>query len=262
MATSRLHANLDTTDQAPDLTSVIAPHDPSTAPAALAPLLTELAGIWHNYRSRVWRTPLVRALSRGEFGMDDYCNWMAQWVPQVREGSLWMREGAANLRAPFDSLSTLIDHHAGEEQNDFKILFDDYTRAGGTVKDIDQLTRNPGGQALNAYLHALAATPNPIGLMGAIYIIEGTGQRIVPHLLPLLKSALALTPDMYRFLEYHGHNDQEHLDEWLMAVEMVMSLDDTGTAAQRIVDTARQTASLYLMQFEHIMNERPRSSQA
>ncbi|RYF60358.1 MAG: 3-oxoacyl-ACP synthase [Comamonadaceae bacterium] len=261
-ASWRTSAGLDTADQEPNLASVIAPHDPATAPAALAPLLTELAGIWHDYRSRVWRTPLVRALTRGEFSMDDYCNWMAQWVPQVREGSLWMREGAANLRAPFDSLSTLIDHHAGEEQNDFKILFDDYTRAGGKVKDIDQLTRNPGGQALNAYLHALAATPNPIGLMGAIYVIEGTGQRIVPHLLPLLKSALALTPDMYRFLEYHGHNDQEHLDEWLMAVEMVMSLDDTGTAAQRIVDTARQTASLYLMQFEHIMNERPRSSQA
>ena len=41
--------------------------------------------------------------------------------------------------------------------------------------------------ALNAYLHSLAATPNPIGLLGAIYIIEGTGQRIVPSLLPLLR---------------------------------------------------------------------------
>ncbi len=249
-------------DPQASLAHIIPPHDPASAPPALAPLLTELAGIWHDYRSRVWRTPLVRALRSGDFSMADYCNWMAQWVPQVREGSLWMREGAANLRAPFESLSELIDHHAGEEQNDFRILFDDYRHAGGPVADIDQLVRNPGGQALNAFLHSMAATPNPIGLMGAIYIIEGTGQRIVPHLLPLLKSALALTPDMYRFLEYHGHNDQEHLDEWLFAVEQVMALDDTGTAAQRIIDTARQTASLYLMQFELIMGERPGSAHA
>lgn len=246
----------------PDLSAIVAPHDPATAPAALAPLLTELAGIWHDYRSQVWRTPLVRALRQGTFSMQDYCNWMAQWIPQVREGSLWMREGAANLKAPFETLATLIDHHAGEEQNDFRILFDDYRRAGGPVSDIDRLTRNPGGQALNAYLHAMAATPNPIGLLGAVYIIEGTGQRIVPHLLPLLKSALALTPDMYRFLEYHGHNDQEHLDEWLMAVDMVMALDQTGAAARQIIDTARRTAALYLMQFEHIMAEQPRSSRA
>ena len=32
-------------------------------------------------------------------------------------------------------------------------------RAGGTVSDIDTLRRNPGGEALNAYLHRLAATP-------------------------------------------------------------------------------------------------------
>lgn len=35
----------------------------------------------------------------------------------------------------------------------------------------------------NAYLHCLVATRDPIGLLRAIYIIEGTGQRIVPALL-------------------------------------------------------------------------------
>lgn len=244
----------------PELAAIVPPHDPATAPAGLGPLLTELAGIWHDYRSQVWRTPLVVALRERDFEMTDYQNWMAQWVPQVREGSLWMREGAASLQAPFEALASLIDHHAGEEQNDFKILFDDYRKAGGPVEDLTQLRRNPGGEALNAFLHSLAATPNPIGLLGAIYIIEGTGQRIVPHLLPLLKSALSLTPDMYRFLEYHGHNDQEHLDEWLMAVELVMGLDDSGQAVRQIVDTARQTAALYLMQFQHIMAPKNRSS--
>ena len=119
-----------------------------------------------------------------------------------------------------------------------------------------------GGEALNAYLHGLAATPNPVGLLGAIYIIEGTGQRIVPSLLPLLRASLPLPPDAFRFLEYHGANDEHHLERWLMAVQMVMALDGTddtdgsgGTAAQAIVRTARHTAALYLMQFEHVLTE-------
>lgn len=84
------------------------------------------------------------------------------------------------------------------------------------------MRRNPGGEALNAYLHGLAATSNPIGLLGAIYIIEGTGQRIVPSLLPLLRAALP-RPDAFRFLEYHGANDENHLERWLIAVQMALT---------------------------------------
>ncbi|MGJ7543582.1 iron-containing redox enzyme family protein [Variovorax sp. LT1R16] len=228
------------------------PHDPGAAPDGLRDLLTELASIWHDYRSQVWRTPLVRKIRERRFAVPDYLNWMAQWVPQVREGSLWMREGAASLTGDYQTLAALIDVHAGEEQNDFQILFDDYRKAGGPVSDIAQLRRNPGGEALNAYLHGLAATPNPIGLLGAIYVIEGTGQRIVPALLPLLKASLKLPPEVFRFLEYHGHNDEHHLSRWLMAVEMVMAIDPGGDAPRKIIETARHTAALYLMQFQHI----------
>ncbi|MFU1929074.1 iron-containing redox enzyme family protein [Bordetella hinzii] len=238
---------------AEDAETIAPPHDPAMAPQGLSPLLTELAAIWHDYRSRVWRTPLVHKLRRRAFETADYVRWMESWIPQVREGSKWMREGAASLGAAYAPLAALIQTHAGEEQNDFRILFEDYRKAGGTQEDIDQLRRNPGGEALNAYLHALAATRDPIGLLGAIYIIEGTGQRIIPALLPLLKASLALPPDAFRFLEYHGHNDEHHLARWLAAVELALDCDPA--AARPIVDTARRTAALYLMQFHHVMEQ-------
>ncbi|MDB5850238.1 MAG: 3-oxoacyl-ACP synthase [Rhodoferax sp.] len=232
------------------------PHDPAAAPENLRGLLAELASIWHGYRSEVWRTPLVRQIRERRFALPDYLNWMEHWIPQVREGSLWMREGAASLTGDYAPLAALIGVHAGEEQNDFQILFDDYRKAGGPVADIAALRRNPGGEALNAYLHALAATRNPVGLLGAIYIIEGTGQRIVPALLPLLKAALKLPPEVFRFLEYHGHNDENHLSRWLVAVEMVMALDTEGQAGAQMIATARQSAALYLMQFQHVTQHR------
>lgn len=232
--------------------AVAPPHDPADAPAALRHLLGELASMWHDYRSRVWRTPLVRRLRDRRFTSQDYVNWMQHWIPQVREGSLWMREGAASAASAYPELSALIDLHAGDEQGDYLILFEDYRRAGGTVEDIDALRRNPGGEALNAYLHALAATANPVGLLGAIYIIEGTGQRIIPALLPLMKASLDLPPDVFRFLDYHGANDEHHLARWLRAVEIVLDGDADGAAARAIIATARRTAQMYLMQFEHV----------
>ena len=238
---------------APDEPLIAPPHDPADAPAQLRHVLGELATIWHGYRSRVWRTPVIRKLRERKFTTADYLHWMQQWVPQVREGSKWMREGAASVQAPYQSLSALIETHAGEEQGDFMILFNDYRKAGGTVEDIDALRRNPGGEALNSYLHALAATPNPLGLLGAIYVIEGTGQRIIPALLPLMKASLDLPAEAFRFLEYHGANDEHHLLRWLRAVEIVLEHDHDGRGIEAIIATARRTAELYLMQFEHVM---------
>lgn len=237
--------------------AIAPPHDPAGAPEALRHLLGELAAIWHRYRSRAWRTPVVRALRERRFARADYLGWMRSWIPQVREGSKWMREGAASVRAPYEALSALIEAHAGDEQDDYMILFEDYRKAGGDVADIDRLRRNPGGEALNSYLHALAARPNPLGLLGAIYVIEGTGQRIIPALLPLMKASLLggadpVPADAFRFLEYHGENDAHHLARWLRAVEIVLEHDADGGGARAIIDTARRAAELYLMQFEHV----------
>jgi 3-oxoacyl-[acyl-carrier-protein] synthase-3 len=227
------------------------PHDPAVAgDARLAALLQRLAEVWHGYRSEAWRTPLVRALVQRRFTPEDYVRWMACWIPQVREGSRWMREAVASMLAPYAALADLVETHAGEEQFDFRILFDDYRSAGGTRDSIDALRRTPGGEALNSYLHAKAAEPSPVGLLGAIYVIEGTGQRIVPALLPLLQSQLKLPPNALRFLAYHGANDEHHLARWLRGVQLVLAADPSGRVDDDIVQTARRTAALYLMQWQ------------
>jgi 3-oxoacyl-[acyl-carrier-protein] synthase-3 len=241
-----------------DVPPIAAPHEPSAAgDPRLAALLQRLAEVWHDYRSEAWRTPLVRALVQRRFTPDHYVHWMACWIPQVREGSRWMREAVASMRAPYAALADLVETHAGEEQFDFRILFDDYRSAGGTADSIDALRRTPGGEALNSYLHAKAAVPNPVGLLGAIYVIEGTGQRIVPALLPLLQSQLKLPPNALRFLAYHGANDEHHLARWLRAVQLVLAADPSGRTDDDIVQTARRTAALYLMQWQDACTTTP-----
>ncbi len=163
-----------------------------------------------------------------------------------------MRRAAGNLGAPYAKLRELILLHAADEQFDFRILFDDYQRLGGTVQRIDALRRNAGGEALNAYLHARAAGAAPEGLLGAVYIIEGTGQRIVPALLPEIRRQLALPIETTKFLQYHGENDVNHLARWLHGVEIAIEAGGEATAAD-IVATARRTAQLYLMQLESVL---------
>ena len=191
-------------------------------------------------------------ITRGGLERGHMLRWMEDWIPQVQQGSQWMRKAAGNLGVPYAKLRELILLHATDEQFDFRILFDDYQRLGGTAQNIEALRRNAGGEALNAYLHARAEGPTPEGLLGAVYIIEGTGQRIVPALLPEIRRQLALPLETTKFLHYHGENDVNHLARWLHCVEMALDAGGESVAAD-IVATARTTAQLYLMQLESVL---------
>lgn len=231
-----------------------APHQPqANQTVPIQHLLQELSSVWHNYRSMVWRTPLMGKIIKQQFGREEYLRWMSCWVPQVREGSKWMKTAANHLSETFAPLRELILLHSGEEQNDFRILFEDYRAAGGEIDDINRLQRNPGGEALNAFMYAKAQQEDAFGLLGGIYIIEGTGQRIIPALLPLIKNQVKLPENCFKFLDYHGENDVNHLQRWLAAVEMVFAALDEVEQKQisdDIVNTARQVAQLYYMQWE------------
>lgn len=225
------------------------PAIPQPQDDALTGALQQLMGVWHRYRSQVFRTGLIRKIMHGGLRRPDYLEWMECWIPQVREGSLWMRRALSSMGPRYRALAELIQTHAAEEQLDWQVLYQDYRDAGGTLPAA-RLARNPGGEALNAFMHAYAARPDPVGLLGGIYIIEGTGQRIIPTLLPRLKQALGIHSAALRFVEYHGENDQAHMARWLHAVRLVAQADTTALA--EIVRVAESVATLYLQQWQWV----------
>jgi 3-oxoacyl-[acyl-carrier-protein] synthase-3 len=213
-------------------------------------LLLELGSVWHQYRSNVFRTELSHRIFNGKLKVEDYQVWMENWIPQVREGSVWMRTAISNLSKQFAGIQDLIEEHAGEEQFDFKVLYADYQNAGGK-KAIDDLRRNPAGEELNQYMFERARSENPLGLLGGIFIIEGTGQKIIPTLLPFLKRSLNLQMNVFKFLEYHGENDVRHLERWANAVEMALEIEPK--CYDDILNTARKVAELYHKQWTMVL---------
>lgn len=217
---------------------------------AFEKLILELGRVWHGYRSNVFRSTLAHKVFNLNFTREDYQSWMESWIPQVREGSLWMRTAISNLSKEFEGIHELIEMHAGEEQYDFKVLYQDYKNAGGT-KELDQLKRNAGGEELNAFMYEKARSSNPLGLLGGIFIIEGTGNKIIPTLLPFLKRNLGTQMNVFKFLEYHGENDVNHIKRWASAVEMALAIKPD--AYHDILATAQRVAELYKKQWDAVL---------
>ena len=216
---------------------------------AVADTLRKLAVVFADFEQRLEATPLIRKLTRGRFELADYHAFLINLRQQVKDGALWMSRAASNIGEDHLELRSTLMKHAVTEHRDFRLLEQDFVASGGRLEDILSARKNVGSEALSAWMFHEASKPDPFGLLGAMWIIEGLGSIKARPWGLKVKERLGLPDDALRFLLYHGDNDVEHMEEFREMLAMV--LPDEATA-ERIVTTAKVTARLYALQIEEI----------
>lgn len=223
--------------------------DLSSTTGSKSEVLRRLAITFSGFEARLEATPLIRKLTRGRFSLADYRDFLIGLRQQVKEGALWMSRAASNVDEEHLELRSLLMRHAVVEHRDFRLLEADFVAAGGNLADIQGAPKNIGSEALSAWMFHEASKPNPFGLLGAMWIIEGLGSIKAAEWGRMAQSRLGLPDHAVRFLLYHGENDVEHIGEFELMLGMVLPNEAT---AQRIVRTAEVTARLYALQIEEI----------
>ena len=215
--------------------------------------LRKLAVVFADFEQRLEATPLIRKLTRGRFELADYQLFLINLRQQVKDGALWMSRAASNVGESHLELRSTLMRHAVTEHRDFRLLEADFVCSGGEVEVIRSAPKNVGSEAISAWMFHEASKPDPFGLLGAMFIIEGLGSIKAAPWGRLVKERLNLPDEAVRFLLYHGENDAEHMAEFEEMLRMVLRNDDSGRAvAERIVMTAKVTARLYALQIEEI----------
>jgi len=221
-----------------------------TTDAEVATVLRKLAVVWADFETRLESTPLIRKLTRGRFALADYQAFLIQLRQQVKDGALWMSRAASNIDEGHLELRSNLMRHAVAEHRDFRLLEADFVASGGALATIQGADKNIGSEALSAWMFHEASRPNPFGLLGAMFIIEGLGSIKAAEWGQRVARTLSLPDEAVRFLKYHGENDASHMEEFAAMLRMV--LPDPATAA-RIVRCAEVTARLYALQIEEIL---------
>jgi hypothetical protein len=148
-------------------------------------------------------------------------------------------------------LRSLFVHHAVAEHRDFRLLEDNYVAAGGAIEEIRGARKNVGSEALSAFMYHVAGQPDPIGLLGAMFVIESLGERLAGRWSALIRAQLGLEEAATSFLSYHGANDEAHLDMFDRALALAVT---DSAAGDDIVRHARIVARLYRLQLEELDN--------
>ncbi len=214
-----------------------------------ARLLVELALVWAEFERMLARVPIVRRIESGEVTLEEYRKLLCHLRQQVVDGASWITRAAAHLSEELLWLRTRLIQHAADEQRDYELLERDFASVGGALETLQQTDKNVGSEALSGFIFHRAGLPDPVDLVGAMFIIEGLGVRKASGWAEQLARALKLRRDQLSFLSYHGQNDASHFDR-LEEIVQRLRWDDARIA--RTVKTARVVARLYALQLEEV----------
>ncbi len=214
-------------------------------------LVLDLGLVWADFERMLRATPIVRRIEAGQTTVKDYEMLLRNLRQQVMEGARWIARAASNISVELFPLRSMFITHAGDEHRDFQMLERDYCAVGGSLEEIVNTPKNIGSEALSAFMFHRASQPDPLDLLGAMFVIEGLGRQKARQWAAALKKQLNLTDEQVSFLQYHGQNDHEHFDR-LRAVLTSGIVNDE--VAPRIVKTAKVVARLYALQLEEMDN--------
>ncbi len=210
-----------------------------------------LAQVWIDFESALVRVPIIDRLVTKRLRLEDYQRLLINLRQQVVEGSRWISRAASNLTPAHEELRSLFVRHAAAEHRDFLLLEQDYAATGGEPERMQKAVKNIGSEALSAFMYHTASKPDPVGLLGAMFIIEGLGNRLAGTWSEMIKTQLDLTDDAVRFLSYHGENDADHLEMFDHALRLAVTSD---AVANDVVRHAKIVARLYRLQLEELDN--------
>ncbi|SRR6266568_1344285 len=211
--------------------------------------LTELAGVWAEFQRMLDRVPVVRRIEDGTATHDDYRRLLLNLRQQVVDGGRWISLAAANFSAEWFWLRSAAIQHAAAEHRDYQLLERDFAAAGGDPEAMAVTPANVGSAALSAFVFHRAGLPDPVDLLGAMFVIEGLGKLRAAGWAERLQQSLGLRDDQLSFLRYHAEGDDDHFQ--ILSAALRSGLFD-DSAVTRIVRTARVVARLYALQLEEL----------
>ncbi len=216
-------------------------------------LVRGLTSVWVDFENDLRSAPIIKKIYNGTITLEEYRLLLLNLRQQVVDGSQWIARAASNVSMEYFDVRSSFISHSRDEHRDYQMLEKNYINCGGERDDLYNGEKNVGSEALSAFMFHTASKPNPFDLLGAMFIIEGLGNRIAGKWGRAVQQLLHLNDDQVSFFTYHEISDsnENHFERFENAIN---SDALTEELAKRILKTAKVVAKLYRMQLAEIGN--------
>ena len=214
-------------------------------------MVRQLSQVWIQFERELLKVPIIEKIHKGNLSKEEYLLLLTDLRQQVIDGSQWISRAASNIDIELFELRSAFIKHTATEHKDYQMLEKNFVNMGEELAKIQSGEKNIGSVALSAFMFQQASKPNPIDLLGAMFIIEGIGKRLAAYWGEMIQEQLQLEKDQVSFFTYHGVADENHFENLERALEHPFMHEEL---AKKIIKTAKTTARLYKMQLEELGN--------
>lgn len=170
-------------------------------------------------RDALLRIPIVASLlGHGEVLSGDLVRWiytrfLVQSYFHVREAPSVYAMAGARILPRDEPVRAWLLRHAVEEYGHDMWIRNDLSALG--VDAHSRLAAAPAAptQALVGWMHYVAGSANPLGILSDSFVIEGLSQRFATELAGNIQLACGLSDSELTYLARHGAADQAHMDD-------------------------------------------------
>jgi hypothetical protein len=162
-------------------------------------------------RAELFAIPAISDCLAGRVTRARYVAFLRQAYHHVRHTVPLLMACGARLGEGREALRAAIARYIAEEQGHEAWILDDLCACEDDPQAARDAAPAPATELLVAYVYDYIARIDPAGMLGMVYVLEGTSSALATRAAAAIARALALPASAFRYLTSHGTLDQEHV---------------------------------------------------
>lgn len=205
------------------------------------PLYERLVADTGAARERFLGTPIIQRALRGDVTHNEYLAFLTQAYHHVKHTVPLLMGCGHYLPERLDWLRVAMCEYVDEEMGHENWILDDIRAAGGDAEAARDAVPLPATEVMVSFAYDMISRRNPAGLLGMVFVLEGTSAQIANHAADAIQTTLKLPDNALQYLNSHGSLDKEHIAFYQTLVDRLDRPDDQNM----IVHSARIFYGLY-----------------
>lgn len=177
-------------------------------------------------RSYLLSAPQIQAALAGRISRQTYIDYLAQAYHHVKHTAPLFRTARAHLSKRQAAFIPAFEDYVVEEEGHDEWILRDIRAAGGDPEKVRQEEPAPATEFMIAYAYDYITRKNALGLLGMVFVLEGTSVALAQQGAAAVAGSLNLGPECFTYLNSHGALDQDHMNVFRSLMAMIDDPDD------------------------------------
>ncbi len=190
------------------------------------PLYEQLVAATESSRQAFMATPILQRALRGDIDRAAYLAFLGQAYQHVKHTVPLLMGCGYRLPERLDWLRAAMAEYIAEEKGHEEWILEDIRAVGGDAEAARSAPPHPATELMVAYAHDMVNRRNPVGLLGMVFVLEGTSAQIAIRAAEVIRDSLDLPREAFHYLTSHGELDQEHVAFFQTLVNRLDQPDD------------------------------------